>query len=178
MLLLDIGHKDLELHYILSHTDLASNWERISEIRKFHQQSLKTLLETDLKFCQQENIEQHFWKIAFYNIIEILRKTMPAENCESRDQCKKIMLSLIEEGTTYFQSLLTLLEETYNVQLDTYLSSSVQTKGLGYVGLALVSAQKVFLFLGDLARYKEQVNETANYGKSRQSVSYNLAYYI
>jgi hypothetical protein len=34
--------------------------------------------------------------------------------------------------------------------------------------LALISAQKIFLFLGDLARYKEQVNETSNFGKSRQ----------
>lgn len=41
-------------------------------------------------------------------------------------------------------------------------------KGLGFVGLALISAQKIFLFLGDLARYKEQANETTNYGKSRQ----------
>jgi protein SMG6 len=41
-------------------------------------------------------------------------------------------------------------------------------KGLKYIGLALVSAQKLFLFLGDLARYSEQINETQNYTKAKQ----------
>lgn len=31
-----------------------------------------------------------------------------------------------------------------------------------------MAAQKVLLCLGDLARYKEQVNSTTNYGKARQ----------
>jgi hypothetical protein len=61
------------------------------------------------------------------------------------------------------------LEQTYKFKLETFLSpNNVSTKGLGFAGLALVSAQKIFLFLGDLARYKEQVNETSNFGKSRQ----------
>ncbi|GBP48131.1 hypothetical protein EVAR_74636_1 [Eumeta japonica] len=33
--------------------------------------------------------------------------------------------------------------------------------------LALISVQKLYIFLGDLARYKEQVNETNNYAKSK-----------
>lgn len=41
-------------------------------------------------------------------------------------------------------------------------------KGLKYVGLALVSAQKVFLFLGDLSRYREQLNNTKNYGRAKK----------
>ena len=34
--------------------------------------------------------------------------------------------------------------------------------------LGIVSAQKCNLCLGDLARYKEQVNSTTNYGRARQ----------
>ena len=34
--------------------------------------------------------------------------------------------------------------------------------------MALVAAQKILLYLGDLARYKEQVNSTTNYGRARQ----------
>ena len=73
------------------------------------------------------------------------------------------------QGTTYFEKLLEVLEQTYKFKLETFLSpNNVSTKGLGFAGLALVSAQKIFIFLGDLARYKEQVNETSNFGKSRQ----------
>jgi len=61
------------------------------------------------------------------------------------------------------------LEQTYKLKLESFLcANTVSTKGLGFAGLALISAQKIFLFLGDLARYKEQVNETSNFGKSRQ----------
>lgn len=93
---------------------------------------------------------------------------MPKENAESREQCKKIMLGIIDEGTIFFENLLTLLEKVYNFKIDAYLTSSMPPKGLGVLGLALISVQKIFLFLGDLARYKEQTNETTNYGKSRQ----------
>ncbi|KMQ92529.1 telomerase-binding protein est1a [Lasius niger] len=167
-LLLDIERADLELQWIISSGGFTSRLDRVSYIRHFLQQSLKILLETDIKFCQAENVEQHFWKILFYNLIEMLRKAMPKENSEGRERYKQIMLNIIDEGTTYLESLLTALETTYEFKLDTFLASSSLPKGLGLLGLALVSAQKIFLFLGDLARYKEQANETSNYGKSRQ----------
>ncbi|KAL0115477.1 hypothetical protein PUN28_010771 [Cardiocondyla obscurior] len=167
-LLLDIERADLELQWIISSGGFASRLDRVSYIRHFLQQSLKILLETDIKFCQAENVEQHFWKILFYNLIEMLRKAMPKENSEGRERYKQIMLNIIDDGTTYLESLLTTLETTYQFKLDTFLASSNLPKGLGLLGLALVSAQKIFLFLGDLARYREQANETSNYGKSRQ----------
>ncbi|XP_043787693.1 telomerase-binding protein EST1A-like isoform X1 [Apis laboriosa] len=167
-LLLDIERADLELQWILSSGGFTSNWERVLYIRHFLQESLKTLLETDIKFCQAENVEQHFWKILFYNMIEMLRKGMPKESSEGREHYKKIMLQIIDDGTVYLESLLTVLETKYEFKLDTFLASSTLPKGLGILGLALVSAQKIYLFLGDLARYREQANETNNYGKSRQ----------
>ncbi|XP_015432554.1 PREDICTED: telomerase-binding protein EST1A-like [Dufourea novaeangliae] len=167
-LLLDIERADLELQWILSSGGFTSKWERVLYIRHFLQESLKTLLETDIKFCQSENVEQHFWKILFYNMIEMLRKGMPKESSEGREQYKKIMLKIIDEGTVYLESLLTVLESKYEFKLDMFLASSTLPKGLGILGLALVSAQKIYLFLGDLARYREQANETNNYGKSRQ----------
>ncbi|XP_043484616.1 telomerase-binding protein EST1A-like isoform X3 [Leptopilina heterotoma] len=166
-LLLDIERADLELQWIISSGGLQTHWERVSYIRHFLQQSLQNLLETDIKFCQKENVEQHFWKILFYNMIEILRKNMPKENAEGRERCKQIMLNIIDEGTVYLENLLAVLERVYNFKIDPYLTSSMSPKGLGIIGLVLISAQKIFLFLGDLARYKEQTNETTNYGKSR-----------
>ena len=165
---MDIERADLELQWILSSGGLTTHWDRVSYIREFLQQSLQILLETDIKFCQAENVEQHFWKILFYNMIEMLRKSMLKESSEGRERCKKIMLSIIDEGTAYLENLLNVLEKVYDFKIDVYLTSSMPPKGLGVLGLALVSAQKIFLFLGDLARYKEQTNETTNYGKSRQ----------
>ncbi|XP_014224992.1 telomerase-binding protein EST1A isoform X2 [Trichogramma pretiosum] len=167
-LLLDIERADLELQFLLSSASLLSQWDRISTIRNFHQKSLQTLLMNDLKFCQTENIEQHFWKITYYNIIEILRKSAPKENTELQEQHKKLVLQIVEEGTVYFTNLLSCLETTYDFKIESYLSLSTSPNGLGAIGLALISAQKIFLFLGDLARYKELINETTNYGKSRQ----------
>ncbi|XP_057320552.1 telomerase-binding protein EST1A-like isoform X2 [Microplitis mediator] len=168
VLLRGIETVDRELEWLLTSGGLTANWDRVAFLRQSLQQSLQTLLETDIKFCQAENVEQHFWKILFYNIIEMLRKIMPKEGPEGREVCKKIMLKIIDDGTVYFENLLTLLENTYKFKLEVFLSSAAPPKGLGFVGLALVSAQKIFLFLGDLARYKEQANETTNYGKSRQ----------
>ncbi|XP_011306226.1 telomerase-binding protein EST1A isoform X2 [Fopius arisanus] len=167
-LLLGIETMDRELHRLLTSGGITTNWDRVAFLRHSLQQSLQTLLETDMKFCQAENVEQHFWKILFYNIIEMLRKIVPKEGPAGKELCKRIMLKIIDDGTGYFENLLTVLETNYKFKLEAFLSSSVTPKGLGFVGLALISAQKIFLFLGDLARYKEQANETTNYGKSRQ----------
>ncbi|XP_046992252.1 telomerase-binding protein EST1A [Schistocerca americana] len=167
-LILDIERADLELQWIISSGSMLSKWNDIAYVRHFLQKSLKTLLETDIKFCQTENVEQHMWKITFYNIIELLRKKM-LEDPDNKEKYKHLMLNIIEEGTAYFERLLLALEQTYKFSLDSFLAStSLSTKGLGFIGLALIASQKIFLYLGDLARYKEQINETSNFGKSRQ----------
>lgn len=69
------------------------------------------------------------------------------------------------QGTEYFKRLLSRLEETYQIKFDTPINTAEKVTGL--TSIALISAQKLFIFLGDLARYKEQVNETSNYGSAR-----------
>ena len=166
---MDIERADLELQYLYTSGSLINTWDHISQVRKFHHECLETLLTTDIKFCQAENVEQHFWKIVYYNIIEILRKPVPKDDVELQCQYKKLLLNIVDEGTSYFTSLLSRLESTYKFKIDSFLSAfTVPPKGLGVVGLALVSTQKIFLFLGDLSRYKELANESSNYGKSRQ----------
>lgn len=63
-----------------------------------------------------------------------------------------------------------ILEDTFNFKVANYTGNNAMAphKGSGNARLALISTQKIFLFLGDLGRYKEQVNETTNYGKCRQ----------
>ncbi|GLV32356.1 Smg6 [Carabus blaptoides fortunei] len=168
--LLDVQRADLELQFIINTGALMHSWNgAVATLRQFFRESLEYLLVKDIKFCQTENVENHYWKLLYYNIIEIMRKSITAD-AENKEQYKSIILSLIDEGTKYFERLLEVLEDTYKFKLDTYLGVNKlpPSKGLGFIGLALVSAQKMFLFLGDLARYKEQVNETSNYGRCRQ----------
>lgn len=59
--------------------------------------SLKELLKSDMKFCQRENIETHFWKILYHNIIEQLKKLINEDSPELVTDHTKLLMSLIEE---------------------------------------------------------------------------------
>lgn len=132
---------------------------------------MREFLIHDMKFCQMENVETHFWKILYHSIIDLLRK------CYAEDSNPDIKLKLIEiidDGTNFFEELLQSLEVTYKFSVDDFVGENASTsigsaiKRTKYTQLALVSAQKILLFLGDLARYKEQINETNSYGKVKQ----------
>ena len=76
----------------------------------------------------------------------------------------------IKKGSTYFESLLETLQQAHNFSLDRYLEPQPYPilSGLGYVGLAVISCQKILIFLGDLARYREMTTDTSNYGKAKR----------
>ncbi|KAJ8976809.1 hypothetical protein NQ317_012368 [Molorchus minor] len=152
-LLRDVKRADTELQFIINSGGLLGHWSVVEKLRQFLKEALEYLLCKSMKFCQSANVEQHFWKILYHNIIEVTR------NAISNDM----------KGQSILRGLLSLLEESYNFKLGEFLgpNSMLSHKGLGLVGLALISAQKLFLFLGDLGRYREQVNETSNYGKCR-----------
>ncbi|CAH1122300.1 unnamed protein product [Ceutorhynchus assimilis] len=168
-LLRDIKRADAELQVILSSGLLLVNYEFVDNLRQFLKSALEFLVCKAIKFCQITNVEQHIWKMLYYNIIEITRKAI-LEDPDNKEQYKGFLLFLIDEGMTFFENLTATLEDTYNFKIVDYIgnNSMAQPKGLGFTKLALVSTQKIFLFIGDLGRYREQVNETANYGKCRQ----------
>lgn len=136
--------------------------------RNFLQRSFRQLLATDIKFCVTENVENHFWKMIYYNFIEVMRKVMTQDDT-MKSKYSEIINNLIKDGIIFFEGLLELLQNTFNFQLDDYLNAHYVSppRGLEFVGLALISAQKIYIFLGDLARYKELVNETNNFAKSK-----------
>lgn len=86
----------------------------------------------------------------------------------NKERYKGFVLFLIDEGVKYYEILLDILERAYNFKINDFLGNNTTPEKEGFVSLALISAQKLFLYLGDLLRYKEQVNETSNYGKCRQ----------
>lgn len=61
---------------------------------------LRLFLVTDLRFCEAENVEQHLWKILYYNVIELLRKQM-AENVDNKENYKRALLSIIEDVSLF-----------------------------------------------------------------------------
>ncbi|CAG9783765.1 unnamed protein product [Diatraea saccharalis] len=159
----------LQTHILRGPLALAAHWEDVTETRTFLQNALQRLLMADLKYCQADNIEHHFWKILYYNFIEMLRKSFSQISPDDKTKVVKLINTIIEEGNIFFESLVQLLEKCYKFNTDDYINDHhvIPPKGLGYVGLALISVQKLYIFLGDLARYKEQVNETNNFAKSK-----------
>lgn len=136
-------------------------------------------LKTDLKFCEVENLEQHCWKLFFYNIIELLRKPLTEDiDDESKQFYKGKLVQIIESGAKYWDELIPLLENKYKFQVEEFVGVNASTRiycnqldERKFVKLALVSVQKIYLFLGDLARYREMVSDTNNFGKAKQYYS-------
>lgn len=129
-----------------------------------------------MKFCEVENIEQHCWKLLFYNIIELVRRPL-GENIDddTKSFYKTKALDIIEPGLKYWEEVIGVLEEKYKFKIEEFVGSNASARLYNrivddrkFVKLALVSLQKVLIYIGDLARYKELVNETNNFGKAKQ----------
>ncbi|XP_065077390.1 telomerase-binding protein EST1A isoform X2 [Ochlerotatus camptorhynchus] len=161
---------DNRLQELLLSGNLFHEWDLYVQIRTDLQKLLESFLLSEMRFSQDINIEHHFWKLLYYNIIEQMRKLL-AENPDQniRAYYREKALDIIENGAQFFEQLLAMLEKQFNFSLEKFTgpNAATNTKGLK-CGLALVSAQKVFLFLGDLARYREQVNEANNFRKAKQ----------
>ncbi|XP_052562573.1 telomerase-binding protein EST1A isoform X3 [Culex pipiens pallens] len=161
---------DARLQELLLSVNLFREWDVYVAIRTELQRLLESFLLSEMRFSQDVNLEHHFWKLLYYNIIEHMRKLLAEDpDPQNRAYYREKALEIIENGTQFFEHLLTLLEKQFVFSLEKFIgpNAATNTKGLK-CGLALVSAQKVFLFLGDLARYREQVNEANNFRKAKQ----------
>lgn len=168
-LLDDLNRLDDDLMAIIERGELLRRWDECLQIRKRIEAIFEQLLTEDMRFCQSEHVEHHFWKLLFYRIIEVLRKQVQECDEASKAGFKERALETVDYGTKYFESILKLLENRYSFKMDDFIGDNAASfkRGMGYVGLALVSAQKIFLFLGDLARYREQINQTNNFGRAK-----------
>ncbi|XP_077294426.1 smg6 nonsense mediated mRNA decay factor isoform X3 [Arctopsyche grandis] len=167
-ILRNIEKVDIQLQWMFKNGTIESDWDKVTQLRDYLQRALRQLLATDIKFCETENVENHFWKMIYYNFIEVMRKMMTQDEPTKAYYSEKIN-SLIKDGNLFFEGLLELLQKNYEFQLDDYLNAHYVSppRGLEFVGLALISAQKIYIFLGDLARYKELINDTNNFAKSK-----------
>ncbi|XP_064439042.1 telomerase-binding protein EST1A isoform X7 [Mirounga angustirostris] len=123
----------------------------------------------DIEFSDNQNVDQILWKNAFYQVIEKFRQLLKDPNVENPEQIRNRLLELLDEGSDFFDSLLQKLQVTYKFKLEDYMDGlAIRSKPLRKtVKYALISAQRCMICQGDIARYREQANDTANYGKAR-----------
>ena len=160
-------------------------YEDVTEARRNILSSFQRLLQTDLVFCAEKDVEFIIWKICFYNLVETLKtmvkhseqslagvggsgKTMGPSPPEIKSMVEDIIRNLLDEGLKFYSDMLDTLDKTYQIGLDKYYDVLEPRAPDTRMRCVLVSAQKCLLCLGDLARYKEQTQETSNYGKARQ----------
>lgn len=171
LLIDDLNSLDDELMVLVDNPEIVLQWTNILEVREKIQKIFEELLRVDMRFCQAEHVEHYFWKLLFYNIIEMLRKFSQdcADDENAKSAYKDKAIEIIDTGTKYLESLLIHLETCHKFKIEDFIGENAASykSGLGYVGLACVSAQKIFLFLGDLARYREQFNQTNNFGRAK-----------
>lgn len=83
-----------------------------------------------------------------------------------------IYLFLLFQGTSFYESFLQRLQKTFQFKLDIFLDPhTLPPDELSRtVKLALLSAQRTMIYLGDIARYREQLTDSSkvNYGKARR----------
>lgn len=87
--------------------------------------TLEQFLTHDMKFCREENVDQHAWKVLYYNVIELLKRFhAQTEDAEMKDLYKTRCFLIIDIGLTYFEKLLVTLEQVYKFRLDDYLGNN------------------------------------------------------
>lgn len=98
-----------------------------------YRQVVKTLLEhcvrKEMKLCRKENVEQHIWKILYYNLIEFFKVLMSDSKSESRSQYFQAkQMEIIEDGLTFYGHMLDVLQNTYAFQLSDLLETNAESK--------------------------------------------------
>jgi len=152
---------------------VCSRWDQeVRETRHQIMAAARFLMKNDMMFVAEREVEIHIWKTVYYQVIEMLKASyLDVENTmpENRKTLKNSLMNLFEEGVDYYTQLLTDLSTTYRVDLELYYDPLEPREGVDRMArLARISAQKCLLCLGDLARYREQVNSSTNYGRARQ----------
>lgn len=153
--------------------ECLENWDKLMECRQTIKMLSENCIRKEMKLCRKENVEQHLWKILYYNLIEFFKVLIAESKLDQRTKYFQAKLrEIIEDGLTFYCHMLDVLQITYNFQLtdllETDVDPKVKFKDNKFVQLAVVSAQKYFLFLGDLSRYKEANKANNNLASAKE----------
>ncbi|XP_051891205.1 telomerase-binding protein EST1A isoform X1 [Pristis pectinata] len=163
-------NQELQLSNLLSRDNVSKDGlERMAQLRAEILLLYERCILTDIEYSDNQNVEQTMWKNAFYQVIEKFRQMLKEPSGENGEEIRGKLLKLLDEGTSFFDSLLHKLQVTYQFKLEDYMDGmAIRSKPLRkVVKYALISAQRCLICQGDIARYREQANDTTNYGKAR-----------
>uniref|UniRef100_H2RL18 Telomerase-binding protein EST1A n=1 Tax=Takifugu rubripes TaxID=31033 RepID=H2RL18_TAKRU len=162
--------QELQLSNLLSRDRLsAEGLDRMAHLRADLLKLYEQVILTDIEFSDSQNVDQALWKNVFYQVIERFRQLLKDPTHDNVDNIRNILLTLLDEGALFFDSLLQKLQTTFQFRLEDYMDGvAVRARPLRKtVKYALISAQRCMICQGDIARYREQASDTANYGKAR-----------
>ncbi|XP_066835934.1 telomerase-binding protein EST1A isoform X1 [Anser cygnoides] len=169
-LLREAGNQEQQLSNLLSRDRISpEGLEKMAQLRLEMLQLYERCILMDIEFSDAQNVDQLLWKNAFYQVIEKFRQLLKDPLGENAQEIRIKLLQLLDEGTLFFDGLLQKLQVSYQFKLEDYMDGmAIRSKPLRkMVKYALISAQRCMICQGDICRYREQANDTANYGKAR-----------
>ncbi|NWH56550.1 EST1A protein, partial [Geococcyx californianus] len=169
-LLREAGNQEQQLSNLLSRDRISpEGLEKMAQLRVEMLQLYEQCILMDIEFSDTQNVDQLLWKNAFYQVIEKFRQLLKDPQGENAQEIRNKLLRLLDEGSSFFDGLLQKLQVSYQFKLEDYMDGmAIRSKPLRkMVKYALISAQRCMICQGDICRYREQANDTANYGKAR-----------
>ncbi|XP_051763855.1 telomerase-binding protein EST1A [Ctenopharyngodon idella] len=162
--------QELQLSNLLSRERLSpEGLERMAQLRAELLTLYERVILTDIEFSDSQNLDQALWKNVFYQVIERFRQLLKDQTSDTAPQIKTMLMNILEEGAVFFDSLLLKLQTVFQFKLEDYMDCmAIRARPLRKtVKYALISAQRCMICQGDIARYREQASDSANYGKAR-----------
>uniref|UniRef100_A0A671PJA3 Telomerase-binding protein EST1A n=1 Tax=Sinocyclocheilus anshuiensis TaxID=1608454 RepID=A0A671PJA3_9TELE len=162
--------QELQLSNLLSRERLSQEGlERMAQLRAELLTLYERVILTDIEFSDSQNLDQALWKNVFYQVIERFRQLLKDQTSDTAPQIKTMLMTILEEGALFFDSLLQKLQTVFQFKLEDYMDCmAIRARPLRKtVKYALISAQRCMICQGDIARYCEQASDSANYGKAR-----------
>ncbi|KAM4620014.1 telomerase-binding protein EST1A [Polymixia lowei] len=162
--------QELQLSNLLSRDRLsADGLDRMSQLRGDLLTLYEQVILTDIEFSDSQNLDQALWKNVFYQVIERFRQLLKDPGAENTPPIRNMLLTLLDEGALFFDALLQKLQTVFQFKLEDYMDGvAIRARPLRKtVKYALISAQRCMICQGDIARYREQASDSANYGKAR-----------
>uniref|UniRef100_A0A8C4IG24 Telomerase-binding protein EST1A n=2 Tax=Dicentrarchus labrax TaxID=13489 RepID=A0A8C4IG24_DICLA len=162
--------QELQLSNLLSRDRVsADGLDRMAQLRADLLGLYEQVILTDIELSDSQNMDQALWKNVFYQVIEHFRQLLKDPTSDNTPHIRNMLLTLLDEGALFFDALLQKLQTVYQFKLEDYMDGmAIRARPLRKtVKYALISAQRCMICQGDIARYREQASDSANYGKAR-----------
>lgn len=158
--------------------------ESVLALRKNIREHYKKILYKDQLFSVGNDIEQNLWKTVFYKQIEELRKMLKMYapdpktsqkqakvNMEHYRRVQKLFRNFLRDASAFYESLLDGHLKISQIvrngsEFRDEFQNGVEDRSRLY--LALLTCHRCLIFLGDLERYYQHVNDTHSYSKAER----------